>query len=224
MSSYLYFGKMCIHPFWIEPNAQNAFHRTNDWFVSLEDTTKTGNSLAWAIDQGKLIQANVADKITWPGLLRSGLVPGEELTVDGMKFLCRAPIVEYDKLLYDAHPWNKSYWTYDQKTPREALELSAGDNPFAVTVYGPEKSHVRLILEPLCPDLSCFEGLTARLLGPTGVLTAKVLEVGPYDLVCANTKWLTGVSSSDWCQWFDKRLYIMRDAVLNAGFVLSGDQ
>lgn len=218
MSSYLYFGKCAFILFGLNPMLKTHFIEQRLVCVSRRHD-QNRKFFAWAIDQGKLIQANVADKITWPGLLRSGLVPGEELTVDGMKFLCRAPIVEYDKLLYDAHPWNKSYWTYDQKTPREALELSAGDNPFAVTVYGPEKNHVRLILEPLCPDLSCFEGLTARLLGPTGVLTAKILEVGAYDLVCTNTKWLTGVSSSDWCQWFGKRLYIMRDAVLNAGFV-----
>ena len=84
-------------------------------------------------------------------------------------------------------------------------------------MYCPALTDVRLVLKPICPNIQDFCGKTIRLLMPTSILTVKVLDINPYDLVCTNAKWLTGDLSNDWCRKVDNRLYIMRDAILNAG-------
>ena len=209
-SNILYFGKLIAAEF--DP------HITTARAIFVRNSDNIGEFLSWEAYGGRLFQHKPVGRISWEDALVSKLVPGVEITVDKMRFLCRLPLVDQDLDACSAKRWEKPFWAFNSsEQANTAYEIYADAPKEPIRVYGPELADVRLVLEPICPDIQDFCGKTIRLLMPTCILTVKVLDINDYDLVCTNAKWLTGDVSNDWCRWDNNRLYIMRDAVLNAG-------
>lgn len=193
--------------------------------VTIGDTDDPmGTRLVWTAAGGKLIQAKSSFVgRTWQSILESGFAPGTSVSIDKMRFLCHVPILDIDQELCAEHPFRASYWAFDavcgSARPYLFPSSDATDwaSPLAVPP-GDDSAHaVRLVLEPDCPDLRYLQGLAVRLLVSSAYLRAMLQTVGEYDIVCTDIQLLSGYVSPKWGIQEDGKLYIAREAVLNAG-------
>lgn len=192
--------------------------------IDIGNTKMNGNAhnpISWNIGNGKLIQNNLSFKCKWPDIVRSGLIAGKEVTIDGLKFLGRIPSLEEDADLCDKFQIARgSYWAYSTKRMEQQPITLMHDGKMPVTVSGPANEYLRLILTPICPNLECLAGKRVRLVILNDcVITAHLQDVGTYDLTCTQVSICNGQISNAYAQWHAdlNTLYIDRDAVVNAG-------
>lgn len=215
MEGHITLGTFYAEPYCLNDNEPHKRFEKEGWLFIIRDTNAVDELLTWDTVGEKLILRSPYIKRGWSEILRSKLVLGQKITVDGMTFTCRIPHLDKDLEACQINPWDCSHWIYDSKSPDLSFELNEWSHN-VVPILGIDKIYTRLILEPHCPDLSQLVGQRIRLLSHTGIVTANLLDITDYDLICDNTKWLSGDVSKDWMLAKGNQTYIARNAVLNA--------
>lgn len=222
------FGTLSTKPFrnnWLVEDPEDPSLPTPDGYtIHIGDSKMHAhNTLTWNIGNGKLIQSNLCSKRRWPDIIRSGLIAGKEVTIDGLKFLAKIPVLEEDTVLCGKFQITRSsYWAYSTKQmEQQPFTLMPGEDPAPVVIAGPANEYLRLVMTPICPNLEDLVGKRVRLLLNSCIITAHLQEIGTYDLTCTRVEICNGRISNTYAQWRAdlETLYIARDAVLNAGEV-----
>lgn len=216
----LLLGTANTKPYWNNRSGEAFSEPPDGYMFQIGDTRNDPIlNLAWNVCDGKLFQTNVHLKWSWADMIQSGFIRGREIIIDGFRFHCRLPIIDEDHEMYTRLPSSISYWACSTKwMEQQACTLSSGETPTPVTVVGPAREYMRLVLIPICPALEQLHGKPVRLLVDNCILTATLLEISGYDLLCGNVRQRMGHISNQWAQWnvnLDK-LCISKDAVLNA--------
>jgi len=215
LGAHITLGTYHASPYWNpDDNSHDRAHAAG-WLMTIRDTEAINEMLIWDCAFGKLILRSLYVKRSWEEMIKSGLIPGLEITIDGMNFTCRVPHRDLDSDICKSLPWDSPYWIYDPKSENISFELNEWDHE-VVPILGPDKSYARLVLQPHCPDLSQLVGQKIRLLSHSGTFTAHLLDVTEYDLICSDIKWLSGDVSKDWMLTKENQTYIVRNAILNA--------
>lgn len=203
-------GTFQMHPY--------SISHTSGWQMKLYSSSGQGNLLSWDVVDGNLLQHSVGVQLRWHDILQSNFVSGQEVVLDGMPFLCRIPHIGTDQEPCIQHPWIYDFWAIQEYSEKNCL--LAGDG---CSIIDPKEehtqAHIRLLLEPHCPDLNEMVGKIVRLLLPTGIFQAKMIEAGEYDLTCTDLELITGYASPNWLLWKKAKSYITQSAVINAATI-----
>ena len=218
------FGTLSTKPFWSKDPEDLPMPTPDSYTIHIGDTMIHAlNTLTWNIGNGKLIQSNLCSKCRLPDIIHSGLIAGKDVTIDGLKFLARIPVLEEDTALCGKFQITRaSYWAYStEQMEQQPFTLMPGEDPASIVIAGPANEYLRLVLTPIRPNLEDLVGKRVRLLLNSCIITAHLQEIDTYDLTCTRVNICNGQISNTYAQWHAdlETLYIARDAVVNAGEV-----